>query len=68
MMRFAHEAVKERRKELGLTQAEISERLIMSQGAFSLIERGCSGFSVTDLIVLSDILDLSIDELFTEDG
>ena len=66
MMRFSHEAVKARRKELGLSQAEVAEQLEITQGIFSLMERGCTDFSVLTLVDLAVALDLSINELFTE--
>ncbi len=55
--------IKEKRKELKLTQDEISEMLDISVKHFGEVERGIAGLSVENLIKLSEILCVSIDYL-----
>lgn len=53
--------IKERRKELKLTQDELSEMIDVSVKHFGMVERGLTGLSIENLIKLSDILGVSLD-------
>lgn len=53
--------IKKRRKELKLTQDELSEMIDVSVKHFSEVERGLTGLSIENLIKLSDILGVSLD-------
>lgn len=55
--------IKQRRKELGLTQVQIHEKTGISSGNLSLIENGKTLPSSSALINLSDLLQCSIDYL-----
>ncbi len=55
--------IKQRRKELKFTQEAIAEQIGVSVKHFSETERGISGFSVENLIKLSDLLHMSLDEM-----
>lgn len=57
--------IKERRKELKLTQLEIKERAGISSGNMSDIERGNRLPAAATLAQLSEILDCSIDWMLT---
>lgn len=57
------ERLRLKRKELGLTQEQIAEQLDISIKHYSEAERGIIGFSVENLIKVSDILGISIDYL-----
>ena len=58
-----HEKLIQRRKELGLTQEELSERLSVSRQTVSKWENGECMPDADKFIRLSDILDISLDEL-----
>ncbi len=53
--------IKERRKELGLTQETAAEELGISVKHFSEVERGIAGLSIENLIKLSGLLAVSLD-------
>ncbi|MGN0516002.1 helix-turn-helix domain-containing protein [Eubacterium sp.] len=53
--------IKDKRKNLKLTQEEIAEMLDISVKHFSEVERGLTGLSIENLIKLSNILGVSID-------
>lgn len=53
----------ERRKELGLTQAYVAERLDVSRSTYTLMERGYRKITVEELVKLAAILDTSTDYL-----
>ncbi|MGN0521925.1 MAG: helix-turn-helix domain-containing protein [Eubacterium sp.] len=53
--------IKNKRKNLKLTQEEIAEMLDISVKHFSEVERGLTGLSIENLIKLSNILGVSID-------
>ncbi len=55
--------IKQRRKELGLTQVQIQAKTGISSGNLSLIENGKTLPSSSALINLSDLLQCSIDYL-----
>lgn len=55
--------MKKRRKELNLTQEQMSEMLDISTKHYSGVERGVAGLSIENLIIVSDILGLNLDYL-----
>ena len=57
--------IKNRRKELNITQTQIQEQTSISSGNLSCIENGKYLPSATALIELSNILDCSIDWILT---
>lgn len=57
------ERIKKKRRELHLTQEKVAEQLGISVKHFSETERGISGLSVENLIKLSDLLHMSLDEM-----
>lgn len=52
------------RKENGLTQEELAERLSVTQGAVSQWEQGAASPSIDKLPLLAKLLNCSVDELF----
>lgn len=57
--------IKERRKELNITQSKIQEETSISSGNLSCIENGKYLPSATALLELSQILDCSVDWILT---
>lgn len=57
--------IKERRKELNLTQLDIKEKVGISSGNISDIERGNRLPAATTLVQLAQVLDCSIDYILT---
>ena len=57
------ERIKKKRRELKLTQEKVAELLGISVKHFSETERGISGLSVENLMKLSDLLHMSLDEM-----
>ena len=57
--------IKEKRKELNLTQLDINNKVGISSGNISDIERGNRLPAATTLVQLSDVLDCSIDYILT---
>lgn len=57
--------IKERRKELGLTQTDIYEQCEITSGALSKIENGARVPSVLSFYALSQVLKCSVDWLIT---
>ena len=57
--------IKERRKELGLTQTQVKELTGISSGTMSDIENGNTLPAAPSLIKLSEALDCSIDWILT---
>lgn len=55
--------MKNKRKELNLTQEQMSEMLDISTKHYSGVERGVAGLSIDNLIMVSDILGLNLDYL-----
>ncbi|MBR2415062.1 MAG: helix-turn-helix transcriptional regulator [Clostridia bacterium] len=59
--------IKEKRKELKLTQEYLSEQLGISVKHFSEVERGLAGLSIDNLVKLSSLFDVSLDFLVKGD-
>lgn len=59
------EYIRERRKELGMTQKEFSERLYVTESAVSKWERGMSYPDITLLLDICAALDVTEHELLT---
>ena len=55
--------LREKRKALGLSRAEIAERIDRAEKYYADIERGSCGMSVETMMALSEILDMSIDNI-----
>lgn len=55
--------IKEMRKKIGLTQAQISEKIGMSEDNYGRIERGINGASIDTFGVLSEILNCTAEYL-----
>ena len=55
--------LKEKRKELCMTQEQLSDQLNISLKHYSEVERGITGLSVENIIKISNILHVSIDYL-----
>ncbi len=53
--------IKNRRKEIGLTQESFAEKLEISVKHLSEVERGLAGLSIENLVKLSEILEISLD-------
>ncbi|WP_430610208.1 helix-turn-helix domain-containing protein [Enterococcus sp. DIV0876] len=62
-----HLILKEKRKELGLTQEELATKLSVSRSAISNWEIGRNYPDIQTLIVLANTLNVSIDYLLNED-
>ena len=58
------ERIKEIRERAGLSQAELSEKVGITQAMLCQIERGTKNPSLQVGKIISDILGCSIDELF----
>lgn len=61
-------AIKERRKALGLTQQELADRLFVSRQTVSNWENGKNFPDIPTLIAISDQVDLSLDQLLKGDA
>ncbi len=59
--------IKEKRKKLGYTQESLSEKLNLSVSHLSHIENGSAKVSLNTLVNIANILNLSLDELFSID-
>lgn len=57
--------IKERRKQMGLTQMDIQVRTGIQTGAFSYIERGIRVPSVTLFYKIATVLEMDMTELLT---
>ncbi len=57
------ENIKTCRKQCGLSQKALGEKLNLSQDTISLWERGISKPGVDELILLADLFEISVDEL-----
>lgn len=55
--------IRELRQSFGLSQEQLAEHLGVSLAFVGLIERGGRGTSLTNLIKISSLFDVSIDEL-----
>ena len=60
--------LKERRKEMRMTQEQLSDQLNISIKHYSEVERGITGLSVENIIKISNILHVSIDYLLKGEG
>lgn len=60
--------VKERRKELRLTQTELAEKTSLTQTYLSMLERGKFEPTAPTIVSLAVALDLSADELLGISG
>ncbi len=58
--------IKEAREKLDYTQAELAEEIGVSQNFLGDIERGIKLPSLSKLILLSNVLKLSLDSMFSE--
>ncbi|MBQ3537933.1 MAG: helix-turn-helix transcriptional regulator [Clostridia bacterium] len=59
--------IKEKRRELKLTQENLAEMLGVSVKHLSEVERGIAGLSVENIVFLSNAFDVSIDYLIKGD-
>lgn len=55
--------IKQKRKDKGLTQEHLAERLFLSVGYISNIERGTTKINLTTLSDIADILECDVSEL-----
>lgn len=62
-----HKILKEKRKELGLTQEQLAKQLMVSRSAISNWEIGRNYPDIQSLITIANIFDVSLDYLFNED-
>lgn len=62
------QAIKERRKALGLTQQELANRLFVSRQTVSNWENGKNFPDIPTLIAISDQVGLSLDQLLKGDA
>ena len=58
--------IAKKRKAAGYTQDEVSERLGIGKEAFSRIERGIAGASVSKLFELADMFDCGVETFLVE--
>ena len=65
MSKVIGERIKQKRKELGLTQVQVREKTGISNGNLSQIENGLSLPSSGALVALSELLRVSIDWILT---
>ncbi len=59
------EKLREVRRNKGLTQREMAEKLKISKSYYCLIEKGKRGLSLELALKIAEILQKSIEELFT---
>ena len=60
--------IKERRRELGLTQRELAERMGVDQSSVANWETGATGPHRNKLVRLAKVLGCSVEELLDDDG
>lgn len=65
-MQFSNQ-IKARRKQLGLTQAEVANQLYITRQTISNWEQGKSYPDLNTIVKLSDLYQISIDSLLKED-
>lgn len=58
------ELLKVRRKELGLTQEEVADKISIGRSQYANIELGNSNPSISILIEIIKLFDISFEELF----
>lgn len=56
--------IKEARKNLGLTQAQMANKLLMTQQQYSRFENGVFELNYEQILKISKILNLSPNEIF----
>ncbi len=61
-------SLKKARENAGLSQAEVAEKLNISRQAISKWENGWTSPDIDNLIILSDLYDVSLDELFKNEN
>ena len=59
--------LKKARENVGLSQAEVAEKLNISRQAISKWENGWTSPDIDNLVILSDLYDVSLDELIKND-
>lgn len=62
------ERLKEARKNIGMTQEEVAEKVLVSRVTISNWENGKSLPDIASLILLSDLYNISLDELVKGDS
>ena len=65
-MKF-HESIKEKRKNLNITQEEVAEKLFVSRQTISNWENGKTLPDIESLISISELYEISLDELIKGD-
>lgn len=64
--RAVGQRIQKRRKELGMTAAELSERINLAQQQLSRYERGENKINVAHLVEIATVLNTSIDWFFID--
>jgi transcriptional regulator with XRE-family HTH domain len=59
--------IRDARKAVHLTQAEVSAALHLDRSAVSRIERGERGLAVSELAALARLLELTVDDILFDD-
>jgi len=65
LLRAFGEAVRKRRKELGISQEELAFRASLNRSYIADIERGTRNVALTNIAKLAKALDVEIHELFS---
>lgn len=63
---FSGEKIREYRKKKGFNQEDIASRLNMSQSAYAKIENGKTSLDVDRLLLISEYLEVPINDLLPE--
>ena len=63
-----HDKIRTIRREKGLTQEELAEKLEMSVNGYGDIERGLSDIKLSRLEQIAELLDVELAELFEDGG
>lgn len=61
-------SLKKARENAGFSQAEVAEKLNISRQAISKWENGWTSPDIDNLVILSDLYDVSLDELFKNEN
>ena len=61
-------SLKKARENAGLSQAEVAEKLNISMQAISKWKNGWTSPDIDNLVILSDLYDVSLDELFKNEN
>lgn len=59
----AGERLREKRKALGFSRAEVAERIDRAEKYYADIERGSCGMSVETMMALSELLSMPLDNI-----